>query len=90
MGSEAQGCIYSITGDDIRENGSIPRNNSQGVIIQLAGVSCFSEVLAYDWESDGTIGLLPIGVDRNSTIEFCPNTTASGKSKPSWNEVAKE
>ena len=79
MGSDVPGCVYVISSDDVMENvtGAIARNNSEGVTVDLAKVTCYNEVLAYDWESDNTTGTLPVKADIDSTIEACrpPPTT---------------
>ena len=81
MGSDARGCVYSITGAGVTESGNITRADSEeGVIVELADAACYSEVLVYDWESDGSTGTLPIRVDSNSTIEICPTTTMASSS----------
>ena len=77
MGSDARGCVYVIMGDDVMGNvtGTIARGNSGGETVDLADPSCFSEVLAYDWESDNTTGTLPIRRQVNSSITgSCPST----------------
>ena len=70
-GSDARGCVYVIRGGDVLGNviGTIDRSNSAGVIMEL---TCYSEVLAYDWESDNSTGTLPVRIHINTT---CPSPT---------------
>ena len=71
-GSDALGCAYTFSADGVESvTGNISRNIIEGVIVELPDVSCFNEVLVYDWESDGTIGTLPVPVDNSSTISMC-------------------
>ena len=73
-GSDARGCVYSIT-DGV---GAIDRNNSEGVTVELVNATGYNEVFAYDWESDGSIGSIPVTVESTSTIKICPSDTTTG------------
>lgn len=68
-------CSYVPISADGAESvtGTIPRNNTKGAIVEL-GASCYNQVLVYDWESDGTIGTIPILVNGLSALPICPTT----------------
>ena len=75
-GSDARGCAYSISAAGVESvTGTIARNNTEGVIVELANISCYN-VLVYDWERDGTIGTLPVPIDSTSAIVPCPSAPA--------------
>ena len=78
MGSDARGCVYVITGDDVMGNvtGTIARSNSIGVIAELADGNTYSEIFAYDWENDNSSGSLPV-LESILSIETCPITTTA-------------
>ena len=85
-GSNAHGCAYTILADGVGiENGTILRSNAEGMIVELADDLNFIEMVAYDWESDGTTGTLPVQVNSSSTT-ICPvaDTTTDSKSDCQW------
>ena len=53
--------------------GTIERTSSEGDLVTISNIGYYKEVLAYDWESDNTIGTLPIRGNINSN-EMCPVT----------------
>ena len=76
-GSDARGCVYIlVSGVEGVGNitGTIERTNSEGLVIELHNASCYSEVLAYDWERDNTTGSLPIRgqITSLAVVPVCP------------------
>ena len=60
-GSNAQGCIYVLVGMVMGNiTGTIRRTSSEGNLVTISNIGYYKEVLVYDWESDNTIGILPI------------------------------
>ena len=87
MGSNARGCVYFISSDGMENvTGTIARNNSAGVTVELASVTY--KTLAYDWENDNSIGTLPVRVDSDySSIEICPTITTTSGTDQSTSEL---
>ena len=79
-GSDARGCVYVTRGGDVMGNvtGTIARSNSAGVTVELTG-SIYTDLLAYDWESEDSVSSLPIIVNiSDATINACNATTTTG------------
>ena len=73
-GSNAKGCIYVLVGMVMGNiTGTIRRTSSEGDVVTISNIGYYKEVLAYDWESDNTIGILPIRGNINFN-ETCPVT----------------
>ena len=73
-GSNAQGCIYVLVGMVMGNiTGTIRRTSSERDVVTISNIGYYKEVLVYDWESDNTIGILPIR-GNISFNETCPVT----------------
>ena len=67
--SEARGCVYTLVGvvDRVGDvTGTIEMGDSEEVRVELRPSS---QVLAYDWERDGSFGTLPV---RKIISDTCP------------------
>ena len=76
-GSTVRGCVYTLRSafSGVKNiTGNITKSNFKGNIVRVVGVNCYNEVLAYDWESDGSIGALPI----RKGINFTSNNICIG------------
>ena len=71
--SDARGCVFILVGgvEGVANiTGIINRTSSEGVLIEVSNISYYREVLAFDLESDSTLGDLSISVGV-STGEAC-------------------
>ena len=76
-GSEARGCVYTLVGVADRMggvNGTIEMGDSEEVRVELRPSS---QVLAYDWERDGSFGTLPVTRNISSDIEACSTVSTT-------------
>ena len=75
-GSDARGCTYTISAAGVQTaNGTIARNNTVGMMVELVATSGYDELVLYDLENDGTTGTLPIIENAIFKIPMCNFTT---------------
>ncbi len=76
-GSNARGCVFILVGGVGVANITdiINRTSSEGVRIEIPNIDLYSEVLAFDLESDNTTDIL--AVRGNITFDMCPTSKSS-------------
>ena len=86
-GSDAQGCMVVLVGDAINTTVNVTRCDAHScsvVILISQPLSCYFEMFAYDIESDGSVGTLPIPgelLDKpiSTMTVACAQSSDSGK-----------
>ncbi len=77
-GSNTRGCVFILVGgvEGVANiTGIINRTSSEGVRIEVPNIGNYSEVLAFDLESDNTTDMLPLR--GNITFDMCPTSKSS-------------
>ncbi len=74
-GTDARGCVLILVRGVANITDIINRTSYEGVRIEVPNIGNYSEVLAFDLESDNTTGTLP--VRGNITFDMCPTSKSS-------------
>lgn len=85
LGSDANGCMVVLLGDDSNHTRKIIKTSNDTTLTELMSIiypsQCYHSVVAFDIESDDSIGQLPVPgyLEINTGIYYCSPSTVGDR-----------